>query len=313
MMIDNREHIVFGGTDYLIVIDPQIALNRPNKTKILLTELQINHHKVKVGEKINRKVILNQETEYTTSLELSYKSKWISLSFTETGTDYYINRYQYRFKEFGDNWQQLDLSRPIMFSQLVPGSYVLEIREFDGVNTQTVCWSMKIIVTPPWWETGWFYFSLVTAILIVAGLGLLFVFQRLKKRQSKRLEEIENQNKQELLQEKESFFAGLSHDLLTPFSLIIAPANDLLRESSKDDPNREKLEIIAKNASFLSDILNTILDFKRAEISDTKLNEKKIEIVSFTRLIFHSFSYLAKSKNINLQFESNVNELNNFD
>jgi len=26
--------------------------------------------------------------------------------------------------------------------------------------------------------------------------------------------------------------------------------------------NREKLEIIAKNASFLSDILNTILDFK---------------------------------------------------
>jgi len=197
-----------------------------------------------------------------------------------------------------------------MFSQLVPGSYVLEIREFDGVNTQTVCWSMKIIVTPPWWETGWFYFSLVTAILIVAGLGLLFVFQRLKKRQSKRLEEIENQNKQELLQEKESFFAGLSHDLLTPFSLIIAPANDLLRESSKDDPNREKLEIIAKNASFLSDILNTILDFKRAEISDTKLNEKKIEIVSFTRLIFHSFSYLAKSKNINLQFESNVNELN---
>jgi len=65
--------------------------------------------------------------------------------------NYYINRYQYRFKEFGDNWQQLDLSRPIMFSQLVPGSYVLEIREFDGVNTQTVCWSMKIIVTPPWW------------------------------------------------------------------------------------------------------------------------------------------------------------------
>lgn len=310
MMIDNREHIVFGGTDYLIVIDPQIALNRPNKTKILLTELQIDHHKVKVGEKINREVVLNQETEYTNSLKLSYKSKWISLAFTETGTDYYINRYQYRFKEFGDNWQQLDLSRPIMFSQLAPGSYILEIREFDGVNTQTVCWSMKIVVTPPWWKTGWFYFVLITAILITAGLGLLFVFQQLKKRQSKRLEEIENQNKQELLQEKESFFAGLSHDLLTPFSLIIAPANDLLRESREDDPNREKLEIIAKNASFLSDILNTILDFKRAETSNTKLNEKKTEIVSFSRLIFQSFSYLARSKNINLQFESDVKELN---
>ncbi len=101
----------------------------------------------------------------------------------------------------------------------------------------------------------------------------------------------------------------MSHDLLTPFSLIIAPANDLLRETPPEEPCREKLEIIAKNASFLSDILSTILDYKRAEFSDTKLNERQTEIVSFSRLIVQSFAYLAKSKNIELHYQPAHTEL----
>jgi signal transduction histidine kinase/ligand-binding sensor domain-containing protein/DNA-binding response OmpR family regulator len=301
-IIDHREQIVFGSTDYLILIDPQLALNQPDETKILLTELQIDHRKVKVGEKIHAKMILNQETEYVSSIELSYKSKWVAFTFTETGTNFYENRYQYHIQGFSESWQYLDLSYPISFSQLVPGNYTLEIRKYDGVTTHPVCWKMSIVVTPPWWKTGWFYFLLVIFIVILSGFTLFFILQRYKKRQMKRLAEIERQKKEELLHEKESFFAGLSHDLLTPFSLIVAPANDLLRESDPDDPRREKLEIITKNASFLSDIFGTILDFKRAEITDSALKEKKIEIVSFTRLVIQSFVYLAKSRKVELSF-----------
>lgn len=308
-IINNREQIVFGSTDYLIIVDPKLALNHQDETKILLTELQIDHQRVKVGEKINNSVILTQETEYVSSIKLSYKAKWVSLSFTETGTDFYNNKYQYRIRGFSDSWLYLDFSQPILFSQLVPGKYTLEIRKYDGSNSLPVCWSLAIEVTPPWWKTGWFYFFLVLFILLLAGAILLLVLQYYKNKQLKRLDEIEKQKKEELLHEKESFFAGLSHDLLTPFSLIVAPANDLLRESEMEDPRREKLEIITKNASFLSDIFSTILDFKRAELTDSELKEKKTEIISFTNIIVQSFAYLAKSKKINLTFESNITEL----
>jgi signal transduction histidine kinase/ligand-binding sensor domain-containing protein/AraC-like DNA-binding protein len=308
-IIDHREQIVFGSTDNLLIIDPQFALNQPDETKILLTELQIDHRKVKVGEKVHSNVILKQATEYITSLELSYKSKWVTFTFTETGTNFYENRYQYRIQGFSDSWQYLDLSYPISFSQLVPGSYTLEIRPYDGITAHPVCWKMGIIVTPPWWKTGWFYLLLVAFFALLAGFILYFILQRYKKRQMKRLAEIEQQKKEELLHEKESFFAGLSHDLLTPFSLIVAPANDLLRESDPDDPRREKLEIITKNASFLSDIFGTILDFKRAEITDSTLEEKKVEIVSFTRMVVHSFAYFAKSKKIDLVYTSEIQSL----
>ncbi|WP_321332247.1 two-component regulator propeller domain-containing protein [uncultured Bacteroides sp.] len=308
-IIDSREHIVFGSTDYLIIIDPHLALNQPDNTKILLTELLIDHQRVKAGEKVHNKIVLTKETEYVSSIELSYKSKWVTLSFTETGTDFYNNKYQYRIRGFSENWQYLNLSYPISFSQLTPGTYVLEIREYDGFTDKPVCWSMDITVIPPWWNTGWFYTLLVIFIAIILGLAAYIVLQRYKRQQMRRLHKIERLKQEELLREKESFFAGLSHDLLTPFSLIMAPANDLLRESTKEDPQREKLEIIAKNASFLSDIFSTILDFKRAELSDSEVKERKTEIVSFTRLIVQSFAYLAKSKQIALFYQPSITEL----
>ena len=309
VMINNHEHIAFGSTNYLIVIDPQLALNQPAQNKILLTELQVDHRRVKVGEEIHHKVILTKETEYISSIELSYQSKWLSFTFTETGTDFYNNKYQYRILGFSDNWQYLDLAYPISFSQLVHGNYTLEIRKYDGFRNNPVCWSMNIMVTPPWWKTGWFYMLLLIVIVLSIALIVYLILLKYKKKQTKRLHKIERQKQEELLREKESFFAGLSHDLLTPFSLIVAPANDLLRNLTPNDPHREKLEIIAKNASFLSEIFSTILDFKRAELSDSKIKKRKTEIVSFTRLVIESFSYLSQSKNIELLFEACTTEL----
>jgi signal transduction histidine kinase len=101
-----------------------------------------------------------------------------------------------------------------------------------------------------------------------------------------------------LLQEKESFFTGLSHDLLTLFSLILAPVNDLLRDSSDECSRKEKLEIINRNTAFLSDIFGTILDFKRVELSENQVKEVNVELVSFSHIVLNAFEYLATSRNI---------------
>ena len=89
------------------------VLNQPNHTKILLTELEIDHQVVTVGQKIYGKVVLDEATEYTHSITLSHLCKWISLSFTEIGWDNYHNSYQYRIKGFTEDWQYLDLAKPI--------------------------------------------------------------------------------------------------------------------------------------------------------------------------------------------------------
>jgi signal transduction histidine kinase/ligand-binding sensor domain-containing protein/DNA-binding response OmpR family regulator len=307
--IDGVEHLVFGTTDNLIVIEPDLLLSQRDEAKIIFTDLQIDHRRIGAGDSLYGKVVLNVASEYAKQIKLSYKSRWISLSFTETGLDFYNNRYQYHIKGFGDSWQYLDISNPITFSRLDPGQYTLEIRRYDYGPEPEICWSMSLVIIPPWWKSWWFYLVLILGCILFALFGSLFTVSYFRKRHILRLKHIENVKEEELLREKESFFTGLSHDLMTPFSLIMAPANDLLREYNKKDRIREKLEIIRKNASFLSDIFGTILDFKRAELSDHKVSESQLEIVGFTRLVVNAFEYLATSRNIKLTFTADKSSL----
>lgn len=306
---EGREYILFGNTEKLMIADVEKALQQYDKTKLILTDLEINHEKIHVGDAVDNRVILKENTEYTSSLTLSYASKWISLSFTEIGEANYCNRYLYRIKGFTDSWQYLDIFVPLTFSQLNPGTYTLEIIKYNEESGDRPCWSMAIIVTPPWWKTPLFYF--ISSLVVLLGISILIylIIRHYRRKSMLKIQEMETQKKEELLKEKESFFESLGHDLITPLSLILAPANDLLRETKEDDIQHERLAIIAKNAAFLADLFSTILDFKRVEFSEVKINNRNIEIVSFCRIIVNAFNYLAGSKNIQLSYQANISSV----
>lgn len=304
--IKGKNCVILGGEKSLVIIDPAISLNQPDDAKIIFTELQIDHSRVNVGNKVYGRVVLKQQTEYVKKIEFSYRCKWVSLSLTQVGWNNYKNHYQYRIDGFSQSWQFLDLEKPIIFSQLQPGNYKLIIRKFEASANEKPIWELSINVIPPWWQTTWFYGLLTLFLLIIITITIYLIINHYEKKQSTRMIEIEKKKKEEILLEKESFFAGLSHDLLTPFSLIIAPAGDLLKAVELNPENMEKVQIINKNASYLSDIFKTILDFKRVESIDIRVDEKKIELISFIKLIVDSFGYMARSKKIDFQFVTNT-------
>ena len=309
--MDNNgtENLVFGTSDNLLILDPEYLLKQPEVSKILLTKLEIDHKNIGTGDKLYGNVILNDALEYSSSLKLSHKCKWISLSFIESGWDIFNTSYQFRIKNFSDKWQYIDLNNPVTFSQLMPGKYVLEIRRFESAGYSPVNWSLELEVLPPWWGKRIFRFIWALSILSMTIATAFILNIKLKRRHLQKVKIIEKEKKEELLREKESFFSGLSHDLMTTFSLILAPVNDLIRENKQNELGKEKLEIIKKNTSFLSDMFGTIFDFKRAEFTDKKIHENSVELVSFTRLIAGAFEYLATSRNIKLEFTTNIEAL----
>ena len=165
---------------------------------------------------------------------------------------------------------------------------------------------MDITVVPPWWKTPLFRAAVALAVLLAVVSAVRLVILRNKKENLRKLRAMETLKKEELLKEKESFFDSLGHDLITPLSLILAPANDLLRETDETDARHEKLSIISKNATFLSDLFSTVLDFKRVELSDMAVCRRNVEAVSFCRTIVNAFNYLADSKQIQLDFQSAI-------
>ncbi|HEX2394230.1 MAG TPA: hybrid sensor histidine kinase/response regulator transcription factor, partial [Bacteroidales bacterium] len=307
--VEGIEYLVFGTTDNLIMVDPGKLLNREDEAHIVLAELQLDHNKVNAGDEVFGIVVMNEASEYVSSISLSYKCRWISLQFVESGLDLFVNRYQYYINGFSNSWQYLEISNPLTFSQLSPGKYTLQIRRFENNASAPVCWSITLNIIPPWWKTGWFTIILVAVLTLLAVLIVWIFIIYSRKKHAREVIRIEKEKEDELLREKESFFTGLSHDLMTPFSLIMSPANDLIREYPKEDTIKEKLRIIRKNASFLSDIFGTILDFKRAELSGDDIRETQIEIVAFARMVVNAFDYLASSRNIHLGYSANIASL----
>ena len=125
-----------------------------------------------MGDEIAGKVVLNKATEYTQALTLPYQSKWISLSFKEIGLGNYRNKYQYFIEGFSDSWQYIDIDKPITFSQLQPGKYILWIRQI-GAENSAPCYHLNMTILPPWWQTVWFNTIEVFFVLLLLVLAVI--------------------------------------------------------------------------------------------------------------------------------------------
>ncbi|GAA5824652.1 hypothetical protein JCM11251_005289 [Rhodosporidiobolus azoricus] len=70
---------------------------------------------------------------------------------------------------------------------------------------------------------------------------------------------------QELNDARQAFFSNISHELRTPLSLILGPLEDVLSSAGLKGEDRDKLDVVHRNAARLLNMVNTLLDFSRLE------------------------------------------------
>jgi PAS domain S-box-containing protein len=71
----------------------------------------------------------------------------------------------------------------------------------------------------------------------------------------------------ELDEAKTRFFSNISHEFRTPLTLLLGPLDDVLADQSTPSSpgQRERLEVVRRNARRLLKLVNTLLDFSRIE------------------------------------------------
>jgi signal transduction histidine kinase/ligand-binding sensor domain-containing protein/AraC-like DNA-binding protein len=114
-----------------------------------------------------------------------------------------------------------------------------------------------------------------------------------------------SQRLEESNQSRTSFFTNIHHEFITPLSLILGPVKELLdvEKNSKADLTR-KFNIIYANASKLLILINQLLDFRKTELSQPKLELSRSDLVRLIRDINYLFNDLASRKNISFVFTS---------
>ncbi|MCI4065746.1 SpoIIE family protein phosphatase [Micromonospora sp. R77] len=92
---------------------------------------------------------------------------------------------------------------------------------------------------------------------------------------------------------KTEFFTDVSHELRTPLTLIAGPVQESLADEREPLPpaQRERLELVHRNAGRLRKLVNDMLDFARIEGGRLEAERVPTDLAALTRGIAESFGY----------------------
>lgn len=299
--------LVFGGLKGFNIFHPDSLRYNGITPTILITGIRINNMPV-TGDDVYVTKTLNDQIQ---SLEIPFNEAALNVDFAalEYSVPGKIN-YSYYMEGWDKGWNYSNKVRTAAYTNLGDGTYRLHIRSTDTDGRWTA--NEKIIfikVLPPWYRSWWAYLVYITFAL--AGV---YTFVSYQKRQSYLRYQIELANlrvkqEQELSENKLTFFTNISHEFRTPLTLIINPIKEFLNSrNSYVDP--KELIIVYRNARRLLNLVDQLLSFRKSETQKLKIS--KFDFISFSREIFACFSQQAKSKDINFEFLSAVEELEIF-
>ncbi|SIT34390.1 Signal transduction histidine kinase [Filimonas lacunae] len=308
----SREGVFFfGGLDGFNFFHPARLHYNHNVPAVIFTGLKVDNNDVAPGghSPISSNISVAQE------IKLRYKQNF-SLAFTVldfTSPD--ECRYLYQLLGFDKSWNAVGASQAAVFTNLDPGEYTLLVKAYNANGDWTTpAASIRIIITPPFWRTG---YAWCAYILLAAGLlwgirhrGIQRLKQKFAAEQERRRihqlieEERKEAERQRAFDEgKIQFLTNLSHEFRTPISLIAGPVQALL-DKEYDPEKKSQLSMVRRNTRRLLNLVNQLLDIRNPEEQELLLHAQPGDLVSFVREAAESFRDLAERRNIRFSFHT---------
>lgn len=207
------------------------------------------------------------------------------------------NKYAFQLQGFDDGWQYVDAThRVAYYNNLETGKYTFLLKATDenGVWGNRIR-KLTVTVLPPFWETWWAYLIYTLAVVAI-GWGLYRAMRkRMLLRNELHLREVEKAEIEKLNHAKLQFFTNITHELLTPLTVLTASVEELKREAPVYEP---KYKLMMVNINRLIRLLQQILEFRKAETGNLKLKVSQGDLASFIRRSVDAFVPLLKKKGI---------------
>lgn len=172
--------------------------------------------------------------------------EFASLDFSNPGK----NQFSYKMHGLSNQWIACGTQHSVSYANLPPGNYTFSVR---GTNSEGV-WSehpasVKIIIRPPIWRTGWFYLVATLATIVIVGMVLAYQV-RARVRRTLELEKVRMlENEKVRKQVAEDFHDELGHKL-THISLFTEIVKRNLKGTRPE--NQAYLDKISETAKHLS-------------------------------------------------------------
>ena len=286
--------LAFAGVAAFTSFHPDSLPRATGTNKVNITNIRIGGKSVGDIPLDEREDILNLLPPYTEKIVLKSNQNNFSLEFSTfnfASTPY--TAYAYMLEGYDKEWMYAEQGvNSVNYSNLPSGTYTFRLR---GADPQSL-WSQKdrmltIVVLPPLWLRWW-------ALLLYALMALGIIFgavryyrSRLLQRQQLQIAQMEAEKVEELNHKKLQFYTNITHDLMTPLTIISA---------SVDTMQGEGKNVIQNNVNRLMRLLEQILQFRKAETGNLRLTVSKGDIADFCRREIESIQPLMQKKQLHL-------------
>lgn len=296
--------LLFGSISGFNIFNPSEVKSDDNDVPIVLTDLKVFNRKVEISQ--GKKSILTKSITETDHLIFKYSENVFTLEFAALNfVSSSANQYSYFLEGFDKEWNEPSSSRTATYTNLDPDDYVFHVKRIvpGAVDTGN---ELKVLITilPPYWKTRWFRLLVLITIGGLIYLLIQFFLNREKIKNELIIERMKARKLHELDMLKLKFFTNISHEIRTPLTLILAPLEKLMSQKMPPEEVQSHLDIMYRNTKHLDRLINQLLDFRKLESGNLKLELLQGDIVGFVSDIVHSFDSYAEEKGIQLKFNT---------
>ncbi len=159
--------IWWGGTNGVHRFYPNVESTNPQAPPVLLMGFKKFNEAAKLDTAVSeiRTILLHYDENF-------FSFTFAAMDFTNAGR----NQYAYQLAGFDEDWIHAGNKSEASYTNVPPGTYTFRVKgsNDDGVWNEAGA-SVKIIITPPFWQTWWF--QLTMALAVIAFLAALYNYR----------------------------------------------------------------------------------------------------------------------------------------
>lgn len=235
----------FGSYNGVTCFIPEQIEERPRTGKIFLQDFYLFNKRQTVKEK---KSPLKSSLESCSEIRLNHLQHSFSIDFTAIDyTNSQNRRFVWMLEGVDKEWITPTGETTANYTNISPGQYIFRLQYLDDNNVVLDERELKIIVTPPFWNTTWA--QIIEILLVIAlAVGIYFyIRKRIRKKQT---------------QERIDFFLRMARDIRNPLTLIKAPIYELKDKLDTSQHSEYLFDTVIRNLEKLISLFAHLLDYR---------------------------------------------------
>jgi two-component system sensor histidine kinase ChiS len=303
--------IYLGGINGFNIFHPDSIKSNMVIPPVIINNFKIFNKTIPIGKEINGNIILKESIIETDEITLSYTDNVFSIEFAALHFNSPENNlYAYKLDGFEKDWNKVSADQRVAtYTNLDPGEYIFRVKASnnDGVwNNEGT--ALKVIITPPYWQTWWFRIGLIIFLILIA---LFIHYYRIYNLQTTRrlLESQVSERTAALKQyteELEQFTYAASHDLRTPLRAMDGFSQALIDEyyNVLDDKGRDYLKRIRRGSQRMGNLIDDLLKLSR--LGRSEMHYSEVNLSQLVKSIADEFKKTDPSRKVEFKIRKNL-------